>query len=113
MSWLGSLPDGHIVLGFNNPIAYLFDCNDARKGNFFLKYAQPYSDEKWLTVEERVRCVRADSPFEFGHSWESQIGTLFRNGFVLEDLFEDMWHQDVSLNRYFPQFIAAKTRRLQ
>ena len=105
-------PGGTLIWGFNNPVNFLFDCDESLKGNFVLKYAQPYSDETCLTAEERERCMGVDSPYEFGHSWETQIGALLRNGFILEDLFEDIWHKEQGLNKHFPLFIAARARRL-
>lgn len=106
-------PDGELIAGINNPVAYLFDYEKSNRGEFILKYAQPFSDIESFTSEEKARFLRPESPLEFGHSLESQLGQLMRQGFVLLDLYEDYWGDanERPIDRYFPQFIAYRAKK--
>lgn len=102
-------PGGKLIYGFNNPVSYLFDYDLANfKGQFHLKYAQPYSDLVSLSEDEKKKFLATENPLEFGHSLDSQIGELLKRGFMLSGLYEDYWDdKEEALNKYFPQFICA------
>lgn len=106
-------PGGKLIYAFNNPISYLFDYDLANfKGEFHLKYSQPYSDLKSLSDDEKEKFLAAENPLEFGHSMEAQIGELLKKGFMLSGLFEDYWDDEKEeINKYFPQFLCAMAIR--
>lgn len=102
-------PGGTLIYGFINPVSYLFDFEKANAGEYILKYSSPYSDYGSLTEEERKRFLYPESPLEFGHSLTDQIALLLREGFVMEDFFEDIWGDGNKLDRHFPCFFGVKT----
>ena len=67
---------------------YIFDFPLAEKGIFEVKYKLPF-DATQLSEEERQREFGNDSPLEFSHSLEDQIGGQLEAGFVLTGLYED------------------------
>lgn len=104
---------GILIYAFNNPISYLFDYELMNKGSFHLKYSSPFSDTQSLNEEEKAKFLGSQIPLEYGHSLTDQISELLKKGFVLEDMYEDFWgDEERHIDRFFPQFIAVKARKL-
>ena len=82
-------PGGALLAGFTNPVVYLFDPWALERGEFRVAHSIPYSDLSSLTAEERARYVADDSPLEFGHTLDDQIGGQIAAGFLLAGFFED------------------------
>lgn len=82
-------PGGAMMYGFVNPHSYLFDFELVNQGIFTVKYALPFSDRESLTEEEAKRFLSNDSPLEFGHTLDSQIGQLLDVGFSINGFFSD------------------------
>lgn len=98
-------PGGILMAGFGNPAMFIFDGQKALKGVFEVKYQLPF-DATQLTEEERLREFGEESPLEFSHSLEEQIGGQLEAGFILIGLYED--HQDSPLGKYMPAYIATR-----
>lgn len=98
-------PGGVLLAGFNNPCIFLFDFQLAEKGIFEVKYKLPFDATK-LSKEELEREFADDSPLEFSHSLEDQIGGQLDAGFVLTGLYEDQ--QSSPLGKYMPGYIATR-----
>ena len=98
-------PGGVLLAGFNNPAVYIFDGPLALKGVFEVKYHLPF-DATQLTEQERLCEFGEDSPLEFSHSLEEQIGGQLEVGFLLVGLYEDQ--QDSPLGKYMPAYIATR-----
>jgi len=98
---------GRIMFACMNPVSYLFDFEKANRGEFELKYSQPFSDVESFSEEEKKRFLRPENPVEHGHSLETQFGELMRTGFVMIDLYEDHWGPDFGqpIDKYFPVYI--------
>lgn len=105
-------PNGVLLYAFANPINFLFDREKANRNEFILKYKIPYSDHMSLSPEEQTRFIYPEAPIEFSHSITDQIALLLRDGFVMEDLYEDGWDTEDGLNHHYQSFIAIKARRL-
>ena len=107
--------DGILLVGFTNPVRYVFDDERQENGSLEVRHALPYSDETHLTPEELERIVVGPGqPLEFSHSLEEQIGGQLAAGFVLTDLFEDRY-EDRSvdpISAYLPTFIATRAKKL-
>lgn len=80
---------GELMASFVNPHSYLFDFEMANRGVYQIKYAIPYSDSDSLNEEEKKRFLSNESPLEFSHSFDSQIGEMLAAGFYLTDFFSD------------------------
>jgi SAM-dependent methyltransferase len=98
-------PKGVLLAGFDNPDIYIFDSHQAELGNFIVKYPLPFDASK-LNEEDRRQEFGEDSPLEFSHSLEEQIGGQLEAGFRLTDLYEDM--QNTLLGKYLPAYIATR-----
>ena len=98
-------PAGILLAGFNNPAIYIFDGVLALKGVFKVKYHLPFDATK-LTEKERLREFDENSPLEFSHSLDDQIGGQLEAGFILTGLYED--RQDSPLGKYMPAYIATR-----
>jgi len=102
---------GVLLAGFSNPVIYLFDYDHAnRTGVLQVKYAIPYSDLTSLTVEERQRYIETETPLEFSHTLEDQIGGQLDAGLTLTGFFEDAYPENENdlLTKYMPTFIATR-----
>ena len=102
-------PGGILLAGFGNPCIYIFDTPLAEKGVFEVKYPLPFDATK-LTKEERLREFGDESPLEFSHSIEEQIGGQLEAGFFLTGLYEDQ--QNSPLGKYMPAYIATRAIKL-
>lgn len=98
-------PGGVLLAGFDNPCVFLFDFQQAEKGVFEVKYKLPF-DATRISEADRQREFGADSPLEFSHSLEDQIGGQLEAGFVLTGLYED--REDSPLGKYMPTYIATR-----
>jgi SAM-dependent methyltransferase len=98
-------PGGALLAGIGNPCMYIFDIPLAEKGVFEVKYPLPF-DATQLNDEERQRIFGEESPLEFSHSIEEQIGGQLEAGFLLVGLYEDQ--QDSPLGKYMPGYIATR-----
>ncbi len=104
---------GRLLYGFNNPLAYQFDYEKANRGEYTLKYQQPYSDLTSLSVTEKKRFLYDGTALEFGHSLTEQIGALLRRGFIMRDMYEEGWGEvdQRGIDHYFPQFICVYVQK--
>jgi SAM-dependent methyltransferase len=98
-------PGGTLLAGFNNPAFYIFDFPKSEQGILEVRYKLPF-DARQLSEEERSYEFGADSPLEFSHSLEDQIGGQLAAGFVLTGLYEDQ--QNSKLGEYIPAYIATR-----
>jgi SAM-dependent methyltransferase len=99
-------PGGILLAGFGNPAMFIFEGPMALKGIFNVKYHLPFDATK-LTDEERLQEFDENSPLEFSHSLEDQIGGQLDAGFILTGLYED--RQDSPLGKYMPAYIATRS----
>jgi SAM-dependent methyltransferase len=102
---------GVLLAGFSNPVMYLFDYDLAdRTGVLQVKYALPYSDLTSLTVEEKQRYIKTETPLEFSHTLEDQIGGQLDAGFLLTGFFDDAYGEEENdlLTNYMSTFIATR-----
>lgn len=99
-------PGGTLLAGFNNPAFYVFDYPKSEQGTFEVRYKLPF-DARQLSEEERRYEFGDDSPLEFSHSLEDQIGGQLEAGFILVGLYEDK--QNSKLGEYMPAYIATRS----
>ena len=105
---------GALLAGFTNPVRYLFN-EDIEYSSDLLYVVNtiPYSDEDQLTDEQKERYIAEGEPFEFGHSWEAQIGGQLKAGFVIAGFYEDSYPpEEDALSRHIPSFAATRALKL-
>lgn len=100
-------PGGSLLAGFMNPVQYLFDDPALERGELRVAHRIPYSDLEGLTDAERERLAEQDTPLEFGHTLEDQIGGQLAAGFVLTGFYEDIDPESV-LGGLIPSYIATR-----
>ncbi len=101
-------PGGVLLSGFTNPINYIFDWQKIdHEQKLEVKYRLPYSDLQGLEPVELVEYMQAESPLEFSHSFDDQIGGQLDAGFVITGFYED--HNPGGLvDQYMPTFFAMR-----
>lgn len=105
---------GALLSGFTNPVRYLFN-EDIEYSSDLLYVVNtiPYSDQEQLPEDQKRRYISEGEPFEFGHTWEAQIGGQLDAGFVIAGFYEDTYlpEEDV-LSRHIPSFAATRALKL-
>jgi SAM-dependent methyltransferase len=102
---------GALLAGFNNPIIYSFDQEQVRNGVYTLKHKLPYSDLETYTMEEHDRLFGAQSPLEWGHSLNDQIGGQLEAGFLLAGFYEDIDPGD-GVSAFMSSYIATRAVKI-
>lgn len=106
---------GALISGFNNPITFIFDQKlEEEKEVLQVRYSLPFSDVESLDKNELEEKISQNTPLEFGHTLEEQIGGQIGAGFVITGFYEDYWAKETDslLNKFTPQFIATKADKL-
>ena len=100
--------EGVLMLGFLNPLFFIFDRELDDQGTLTVKHSLPYSDLARWESEGRKLTPEKGEPLEFGHLLTDQIGGQIDAGFLLAGFYEDYWSdQATNLNKYTPTFIAT------
>ncbi|MEM9940382.1 MAG: class I SAM-dependent methyltransferase [Planctomycetota bacterium] len=101
-------PGGALIIGFINPVYYLFDSVALDQNQFKVRHSIPYSDFD-LPEEERERIFGDSRPIEFGHPLSDLIGDQCEAGFQLAGFFEDGWGGNDKLSSMISLFIATRS----
>lgn len=106
-------PGGVLLVGFTNPLRFMFDERAMTEGRLEVRYKVPYADIRDLPPDELRYFTDRDEPLLFGHTLEDQIGAQLAAGFVLEGLFEDTYEEGANdlLSKYIASFIATRAVR--
>ncbi|MDX1522668.1 MAG: class I SAM-dependent methyltransferase [Anaerolineae bacterium] len=105
-------PGGILLAGFMNPIEYIFDHHKLDSENVLeVRFSLPYSDLSSLTEAERQAYHGAETPLEFSHTFDDQIGGQLAAGFVITGFFED-YRQNELIGNYLPSFFATRAVKL-
>jgi SAM-dependent methyltransferase len=101
---------GVLMVGFTNPMRYIFDDERKENGNLEVRYALPYSDLDHLDEDQIREVIHAGEPLEFGHTLEDQIGGQLRAGLLLTAFYEDRYAHadDDPLSAFLNTFIATR-----
>jgi SAM-dependent methyltransferase len=97
---------GRFMIGFINPVYYLFDAAKMDRGELQVRHKIPYSDLD-LPDAEREALIGPERPLEFGHSLEQLIGGQLIAGFSLVGFFEDVWGGSDQLSKKISVFVAT------
>ena len=98
---------GAILSGFDNPVLYLFDPAKEKEGILQVRFSLPYSELSSISEEERAMHFGKDSPLEFGHTLQDQIGGQIDAGFVIAGFYEDTFPGEL-ISKYCDSFIATR-----
>lgn len=103
-------PGGSLIVGFINPVYYIFDAAKLDRGKFEVRHSIPYCDFD-LPEETRQKLLGPDRPVEFGHSLEELIGLQLKAGFEMTGFFEDGWGDNDKLSSMINVFIGTKATK--
>lgn len=101
---------GSLVVGFINPVYYLFDAAKMDRGQFEVRHSIPYCDFD-LPEEEREKLIGPERPLEFGHTLGELIGKQIDAGFSITGFFEDSWGGNDKLSSMINLFIATRATK--
>jgi SAM-dependent methyltransferase len=102
---------GTLYAGFTNPLAYLFDQELIDRANVLqVQYSIPYSDVESLPEGKLNRYIEKQTPLEYSHTLDDQIGGQVAVGFLITGFYEDRSPSDEDdlLSEYIPIFIATQ-----
>ena len=84
-----------------------FDPDLEKRSIFQVRFKIPYCDLDF-TDEERMRWFGKDTPIEFAHSLDDQIGGQIDAGFRIIGFYEDDWGGKEPIDSYMKSFIATR-----
>ena len=93
-------PGGTLLVGFMNPIVWLFDEEAEDRGELVVRHTLPFADD----------ASSGKQLLEFSHTLTEQIGGQLDAGFILVSMFEDTQPERAS-GQHFPTAIATRARR--
>jgi 2-polyprenyl-3-methyl-5-hydroxy-6-metoxy-1,4-benzoquinol methylase len=105
-------PQGILIAGFINPVDFALDRRLYSRGILQIRHALPYSDFEILTEHEQSEMISAKIPFEFGHTFQAQIGGQTDAGFAITGFFEDRRTGDI-LSKYMPSYFATRAIKMR
>jgi SAM-dependent methyltransferase len=106
-------PGGRLLVGFCQPLLFMFDDTALHDGEVVVRHKLPYADADRLDDEQVLRYMDKWEPLVFGHTLAAQIGGQCAVGFELLGLYEDRWSTDNShaLDKYSDSFAATVARK--
>jgi SAM-dependent methyltransferase len=102
-------PGGELLAGFANPVLYIFDEEEEKRGELVVRHTIPYSDLA-LPPDELARRLEIDPTLNFGHSLDDQLGGQIDAGFAIVGFYEDRLPGTRSSD-FLPTFIATRARK--
>lgn len=107
-------PGGRLLVGFMNPMYFLFDHFEAEQtGEFVVRHVPPYTDLTHLPEEKLQQMIANREALEYGHSLTAQLAGQMRAGLIVTDLYEDDWDDEATLfNKFGDMFIATLARKI-
>ncbi|MBY0096866.1 class I SAM-dependent methyltransferase [Mesobacillus maritimus] len=99
---------GVMISGFTNPLLFIFDDEEERKGNLSVTQSIPFSTLDGLSEEEIVEYITKNETIEFGHTLEDQIQGQIDAGFIIAGFYEDDFGGNRILDKYIKTFVATR-----
>ncbi|MEC5424816.1 class I SAM-dependent methyltransferase [Virgibacillus sp. C22-A2] len=99
---------GVLISGFTNPLLFIFDDAEERKGNLEVKHSVPSSTLDYLAKEDIEGYLSQKQTIEYAHTLEDQIQGQVDAGFVISGFYEDDFGGRRVLDNYIKTFIATK-----
>ncbi|WP_060678756.1 class I SAM-dependent methyltransferase [Virgibacillus halodenitrificans] len=103
---------GILIAGFTNPLLWIFDDNQERKGILDVKHSIPSSTLDYLPKDEIQDYIKSNNTIEYAHTLEDQIQGQIEAGFVISGFYEDDFAGTRMIDNYIKTFIATKAIKL-
>lgn len=99
---------GILIAGFTNPLLWIFDDNQERKGVLDVKHSIPSSTLDYLPENEVQDYINSSQTIEYAHTLENQIQGQINAGFVITGFYEDDFGGTRILDKHIKTFIATR-----
>ncbi|MHA6253105.1 class I SAM-dependent methyltransferase [Oceanobacillus sp. CAU 1775] len=99
---------GILIVGFTNPLLWIFDDEQERKGILDVKHAIPSSTLDYLPKNEVEDYINSNETIEYAHTLEDQIQGQMNAGLVLTGFYEDDFGGTRIIDNYIKTFIATR-----
>ena len=104
---------GILISGFTNPLLWIFDDNEERKGILDVKHSIPSSTLDHLPKDEVQDYINSNQTIEYAHTLEDQIQGQVAAGFVITGFYEDDFGGTRILDKHIKTFIATKAIKVK
>ncbi|WP_079529668.1 class I SAM-dependent methyltransferase [Halobacillus hunanensis] len=104
--------NGILISGFTNPLLWIFDDSQERKGILDVKHPIPSSTLDYLLEEEVQEFINSDQTIEYAHTLEDQLQGQLDAGFVISGFYEDDFGGSRVLDKYIKTFMATRAIKL-
>ncbi|MDY0395671.1 class I SAM-dependent methyltransferase [Virgibacillus halophilus] len=104
---------GVLIAGFTNPLLWIFDEMQERKGILEVKHTIPSSTLDYLSAEEVQAHIKTSETIEYAHTLEDQIQGQINAGLLITGFYEDDFGGSRMLDKYIKTFIATRAVKLQ
>lgn len=104
---------GILIAGFTNPLLWIFDDNQERKGILDVKHSIPSSTLDYLPENDVQDYINSSQTIEYAHTLEDQIQGQIDAGFVLTGFFEDDFGGTRILDKHIKTFIATRATKIK
>lgn len=99
---------GILIAGFTNPLLWIFDDNQERKGILDVKHSIPSSTLDYLPKNEVQNYINSSQTIEYAHTLEDQIQGQINAGFVITGFYEDDFGGTRIIDKHIKTFIATR-----
>ena len=104
---------GILIAGFTNPLLWIFDDNQERKGILDVKHSIPSSTLDYLPEDEVQDYINSNQTIEYAHTLEDQIQGQIEAGFVISGFNEDDFGGKRIIDKHIKTFISTKAIKLE
>ena len=104
--------NGILIAGFTNPLLWIFDDEDERKGVLNVKHSIPSSSLDYLPESDVDDYINSNQTIEYAHTLEDQIQGQIDAGFAITGFYEDDFGGTRVLDHHIKTFIATRAVKL-
>lgn len=104
---------GTLISGFTNPLLWIFDDNQERKGILDVKHSIPSSTLDYLSKDEIQDYIDTSQTIEYAHTLEDQIQGQIDAGFAILGFYEDDFGGTRIIDKHIKTFIATRALKLE
>ncbi|HGH7176796.1 TPA: class I SAM-dependent methyltransferase [Bacillus wiedmannii] len=104
--------NGILISGFTNPLLWIFDDSQERKGILDVQHSIPSSTLDYLPKEEVLDFINSNQTIEYAHTLENQIQGQIDAGFAITGFYEDDFGGTRILDKYIKTFIATRAIKI-
>jgi ubiquinone/menaquinone biosynthesis C-methylase UbiE len=97
---------GKLLVGFMNPMLYIFDQDRLAANEFVVRHHLPYSELSSISAEERHELIESGDALQFSHTLAAQLAGQLAVGLYITGFYED-YRAGHPLAPYMPTHFAT------